>query len=192
VASRHKSAAVGRFGAAKKGADLDDLGDSLDFDNILGGGSKASKPGAFGGSGGANAGVVSSSTKNTRPPQRMQFGNDDSLFGVTSASKASKPGFVKEESFGGGSRHGGSRKSQAEVEADEFDALLDDIVKPEPIKKAPQARVEDPMPTGTFRNNSEEDGMDFLNFGDNTDRLSTGRGQANNNNKQIRNSRFGA
>ena len=30
----------------------------------------------------------------------------------------------------------GSRKSAAEQEADDFDALLDDIVKPEPSKAA--------------------------------------------------------
>ena len=81
-----------------------------------------------------------SSDKNaSKPPMKMDDGHDDSFFGVGKNSNIKKPapsGFGKAESFGGGSRYGGSnigsRKSFAEAEADDFDALLDDIVKPEP------------------------------------------------------------
>ena len=101
----------------------------------------------------------------------MDEKEDDSFFGVGKGSNYKKPaaaqGFGKAESFGGGSRGGGSaygsRKSQAEVEADDFDALLDDIVKPEPA--AANAGAGQPMPTGTFRN-SENDGWEDLNFGE--------------------------
>ena len=50
-----------------------------------------------------------------------------------------------------------------EQEADDFDALLDDITKPEPA--AANANAGQPMPTGTFRN-SENDGWEDLNFGE--------------------------
>ena len=112
-----------------------------------------------------------SSAKNaSKPPTRMDDGGDDSFFGVGSNIKKPAPatGFGKAESFGGGSRFGGSnfggsKKSQAEQEADDFDALLNDIVKPEPVAANPGAGQ--PMPTGTFRN-SENDGWEDLNFGE--------------------------
>lgn len=113
---------------------------------------------------------------------RNDDGGDDSFFGVGGgASYNRKPlgggaaasgggGFGKAESFGGGSRFGGSnfggsKRSQAEQEADDFDALLDDITKPEPGAAANNPGAGQPMPTGTFRN-SENDGWEDLNFGE--------------------------
>lgn len=80
----------------------------------------------------------------------------------------------------------GSQKSKAEQEADDFDALLDDITKPEPKPAAAQLKHEDPMPTGTFRNNSENDGWDDLNFAEKTggrDSSSRGFGNTGGNNR---------
>ena len=97
MAQRHKSAALGRFAAGKKDDDSGDLGDSLDFDNILGGNKKsgASKPASGFGAGGANFGIMSNSTKNTKPPQRFSAENDDSLFGIGSASASkARPGLA--------------------------------------------------------------------------------------------------
>ena len=75
TAQRHKSAAVGRFGAAKKGNDLDDLGDSFNFDEILGGGPKANnnpppRKDTFGGGGSSFNGI--NSTKNNKPAARLE------------------------------------------------------------------------------------------------------------------------
>ena len=85
---------------------------------------------------------------------------------------------AKQDSFGGGSRVGskaGSFKSAADVEADDFDALLDDIVKPE-TKNVDTSKPGEPMPTGTFRAAiSENDGWEDLNFGgENTGRKAFG------------------
>lgn len=74
----------------------------------------------------------------------------------------------------------GSNKSKAEQEADDFDALLDDITKPETKPPAAQIKHEDPMPTGTFRANSENDGWDDLNYAEKTGgRDSSSRGYGN-------------
>ena len=80
VAQRNKSAAIGRFGGnTKKDDDLDDLGDSFNFDDIggMGGNSKpvANKKGSmsFGG------GLSSAQNKYSRPANEK---NDDSFFGV--------------------------------------------------------------------------------------------------------------
>mmetsp|Transcript_72 Transcript_72/g.136 ORF Transcript_72/g.136 Transcript_72/m.136 type:complete len:84 (+) Transcript_72:1-252(+) len=59
TAQRHTSAAVGRFAAGKKGADLDDLGDSFNFDDVIGSDpapSKAPAKQTTFGAGGANYG----------------------------------------------------------------------------------------------------------------------------------------
>ena len=42
TAQRHKSSAMGKFGAKKD--DLDDLGDSFNFDEVLGVGGQPKKP----------------------------------------------------------------------------------------------------------------------------------------------------
>lgn len=47
TAQRHTSSAIGRFGGGggkKAGADLDDLGDSFNFDDILGDDDKKAQP----------------------------------------------------------------------------------------------------------------------------------------------------
>ena len=83
TAQRHTSAAVGKFGGGKKaGADLDDLGDSFNFDDVLGGGgSKAPAPhrSTTFGAGGANSGV--GSTKAGAITSK-KMDDDDSFFGV--------------------------------------------------------------------------------------------------------------
>jgi hypothetical protein len=64
---------MGRFGAAKKGNDLDDLGDSINFDEILGGPTAPSGPprqNTFGGGGSSYTGI--SSAKNTKPASRLE------------------------------------------------------------------------------------------------------------------------
>ena len=163
VAQRHRSPALGRFGGGAKKDDLDDLGDSFDFDNAK----NASKP-ASGTRGGMSFGGIHtgmSSAQNARAPLRNDDAPEDTFFGV--GKGLSKKPLGRADSFGGGSRHGGSaagsRKSQAEAEADDFDALLDEIVRPEPTA-AGAAAPDTHMPTGTFRN-SENDGWEDLNFG---------------------------
>lgn len=197
VAQRNTSSVVNKFGggvAKKASDDLDGLGDSFNFDEVLGvGGSKPSAQQKQSSFGGGNYTGLSSAKNTSKPPTRMDNSGDDTFFGVgrgVSATNAQKPtttGFGQAESFGGGSRFGGgsnfggSKKSQAEVEADEFDALLDDITKPEP-GAAENPGAGQPMPTGTFRN-SENDGWDDLNFGESKQK--TGGSGAGNN-------RFGA
>jgi hypothetical protein len=66
---------------------------------------------------------------------------------------------ARNDSFGG-SRQGsavGSRKSKAEEDAEEFDALLDDITKPESgAKNAQKFQYDAPIATGTFRNSDND------------------------------------
>ena len=163
--AQKKKSAVTRFGVN------DDLDDS--FDNLLGGGGpKVAKQqtGSFG--------VGTKSATNAKPPKRFDDDqdNDDSFFGVGSAvRKPQNPTMARNDSFGGGSRNGsaaGSRKSKAEIEAEEFDMLCADITGPEPdTSNVNRHNDGGHVPTGTFRN-SENDGWEDLNFGG----RDTGRG----------------
>ena len=172
TAQRHTSAAMGRFapGAGKKGADLDDLGDSFNFDDVMGSDPVPKGPQKQTTFGGGASGIGG------KPPKTYDD-NDDSFFGANTGSYGRGTGKVavpattgsRAGSFGGGSRQGsahGSRKSQAEIEADEFDAMLDGIVQPTEAEKPAPPKPAEHIPTGTFRKNSE-DGWDDLNFGSN-------------------------
>ena len=143
------------------------------------------KQGTFGAGANTYGGGMGSSSV-SKPPKNFDD-NDDSFFGAsggyaarTSNRAAAAPigaGSIA-GSFGGGSRQGsahGSRKSQAEIEADEFDAMLDDIVQPTAPATAAPAKPAEHLPTGTFRKNSE-DGWEDLNFGDNAGGLGSNRG----------------
>ena len=97
---------MGRFGASKKD-DLDDLGDSFNFDDIMGGGvgkpvkAPPVKQQTFG-IGGANSGRSGSMS---RLPPPTADDNDNSMFGLGGGiKKSSQPTMAKNDSFGGGSR----------------------------------------------------------------------------------------
>ena len=116
-----------------------------------------------------------SSAQNASRSRVTGLNNDDSDFGISRKPTYNQAGtYVRNDTFAGaGSRHGsahGSRKSQAEAEADELNAMLDEIIKPaadeKPVTSSAVApNNNDPLPTGTFRN-SENDGWDDLNFGE--------------------------
>ena len=118
----------------------------------------------------------SRSASNARPPTKINHANEKSEGEKGSGQWWGSKGDLKpsgsktglNSSFGGsqGLRSGqGSRKSKAEEEADELEAMLGDIVgDPKPNTDLPSPGA--PQPTGTFRENEgvkDDDGWGKIN-----------------------------